>query len=66
MLNASVPRLGLHPQLAHERRSELGLFDSFINEARYVGEIGLDGTPDFRKHWQDQVAVFEHVSGEVS
>lgn len=62
-LNAQRIRtaLGLHPQLAHERRSELGLFDSFINEARYVGEIGLDGTPDFRKHWQDQVAVFEHV-----
>jgi TatD DNase family protein len=53
--------LGLHPQLAHERRSELTLFDAFIHESMYAGEIGLDGTPDFRKHWDDQIAVFEHV-----
>jgi 7-cyano-7-deazaguanine synthase in queuosine biosynthesis len=39
--------LGLHPQLAHERRSELGLFDALLPKARYVGEIGLDGAPSF-------------------
>ena len=53
--------LGLHPQLAHERRSELGLFDELLYESRYVGEIGLDGTPPFRAHWQDQIAVFDHI-----
>ena len=53
--------LGLHPQLAHERRGELTLFDALIPDAPYVGEIGLDGTPDFRKQWRDQVAVFEHI-----
>jgi TatD DNase family protein len=53
--------LGLHPQLAHERRNELPLFDSFLPETRYIGEIGLDGGPEFRTHWQSQVAVFEHV-----
>jgi TatD DNase family protein len=53
--------LGLHPQLAHERRSELTLFDALISDTRYVGEIGLDGAPEFRKHWHDQVAVFEHI-----
>jgi len=62
---ANAPRirtsLGLHPQLAHERRGELPLFDALLPEARYVGEIGLDGAPDFRNSWKDQVAVFEHV-----
>ncbi len=53
--------LGLHPQLAHERKTELGLFDDLLPQARYVGEIGLDGAPEFRPHWKDQSAVFSHV-----
>lgn len=53
--------LGLHPQLAHERRSELTLFDRYLPEARYVGEIGLDGGPAFKAHWKDQEAVFSHI-----
>jgi len=53
--------LGLHPQLAHQRRSELSIFDRYLPDARYVGEIGLDGAPDFKPYWNDQIAVFEHV-----
>jgi TatD DNase family protein len=53
--------LAFHPHLAHERRGELSLFDTFLPETRYVGEIGLDGDPQFRRHWDSQVAVFEHV-----
>ena len=40
--------LGLHPQLAAERKSELGLFETLLPEAPYVGEIGLDGAPELR------------------
>jgi TatD DNase family protein len=53
--------LGLHPQCAHERKIELGLFDELLPQARYVGEIGLDGAPEFRPHFADQIAVFEHI-----
>jgi len=53
--------LGIHPQLAHERLSELSLFDDILSETRYVGEIGLDGDQQFRRHWDSQIAVFEHV-----
>lgn len=53
--------LGLHPQLAHERRSELALFDQYLPETQYVGEIGLDGAPEFRPHWRAQLEVFDHV-----
>ena len=56
--------LGLHPQLAHERRSELVLFDRLLPETRYVGEIGLDGAPEFRAHWQAQLEVFDHILSE--
>lgn len=53
--------LGLHPQIAHQRRSELDLFDSYLLGAPYVGEVGLDGAPEFKRHWDDQLAVFNHV-----
>lgn len=53
--------LGLHPELAHERIGELHLFDETLPETRYVGEIGLDGSPELQKHWHDQTVVFEHI-----
>ena len=55
--------LGLHPQLAHLRSGELALFDELLSEALYVGEIGLDGAPEFKRHWQVQLAVFDHILG---
>ena len=53
--------LGLHPQIAHERKHELVLFEQLIGETRYVGEIGLDGGPEYKAHWQDQLTVFERA-----
>lgn len=55
--------LGLHPQLAHERYQELPLFEALLQETRYVGEIGLDGSKDFRQHAEVQSRVFERVLG---
>ena len=53
--------LGLHPQLAQERCSELELFDEYLGCTRYVGEIGLDGAPEFQKSWKSQLVVFDHI-----
>ena len=53
--------VGLHPQLAHERHGELPMFDKLLPLTRYVGEVGLDGAPDFKSHWAVQLAVFDHV-----
>lgn len=53
--------LGLHPQIAGERKSELGLFDRWIASAEFVGEIGLDGAPEFKSTWNSQILVFEHI-----
>lgn len=53
--------LGLHPQLAHERAGELSLFGALLPETRYVGEIGLDGSPECRSYWREQVRVLDHV-----
>jgi TatD DNase family protein len=64
-LIAGAPRirlaLGLHPELARERKGELELFDNLLPLCRYVGEIGLDGSPELKETWSDQVHVFEHV-----
>ena len=51
--------LGLHPQLAHERFREMALFEALLAETRYVGEIGLDGSPAYRQHAEVQLKVFE-------
>jgi len=53
--------LGLHPELAHERRFELELFDQLLAETKYVGEIGIDHTPGTENRWSDQEAVLRHI-----
>ena len=57
--------LGLHPQIAHERFDELQLFDQLLPEARYVGEIGLDGGKNYKKYWKVQLKVFRHILKSV-
>jgi TatD DNase family protein len=56
--------LGLHPQLAHLRIGELPLFDELFAEAMYIGEIGLDGAPEYKRHWDAQLQVFDHILGK--
>jgi TatD DNase family protein len=53
--------LGLHPQIAHQRKVELDLFHRLLPETRYVGEIGLDGAPEFKQYWSDQIMVFDQI-----
>lgn len=55
--------LGLHPELAHERSHEVPLFESLIGETRYVGEIGLDGSPGHAGHADVQKRVFNRILG---
>lgn len=53
--------LGLHPQLAFEKEKELTLFDNLLPKVKYVGEIGLDASPDFSTTWDTQIRVFYHI-----
>lgn len=65
MLAEGAPRirtaLGLHPQLAAERAGELPLFRQLLPAVRYVGEVGLDGTPEHRPYWAAQLRVFTDI-----
>ncbi|KZB63128.1 hydrolase TatD [Thalassospira lucentensis] len=64
-LTQTCPRiqtaLGLHPQIVQERKIELQLFESLIDNVRYIGEIGLDGGPESKKHHPDQLRVFRKI-----
>ena len=53
--------LGLHPQLVAERPGELALWERYLPETRYVGEVGLDAGPRFYKSLDAQKQVFRKV-----
>jgi TatD DNase family protein len=53
--------LGLHPQLVRERGGELALWEEYLPQARYVGEVGLDAGPRFYRSLEMQKQVFERV-----
>lgn len=50
--------LGLHPELVGERHIEIGLIEQLLPETTFLGEIGLDGSPEYREHWHTQKQVF--------
>lgn len=53
--------LGLHPQLVAERAIELPLWEQYLSETRYVGEVGLDAGPQFCSSLSAQVRVFRRI-----
>lgn len=55
------PALGLHPELAVERASELEMFRSLAQQTPFIGEVGLDGTKDDPEHRAQQRSVFSEV-----
>lgn len=53
--------LGFHPELVSERGNEISIFKEALFKARYIGEIGLDGSSHLKKTWEDQLKVFREV-----
>lgn len=53
--------LGLHPELAVARERELPLFERLIGRTRYVGEVGLDGSPNHRATLDQQSRILESI-----
>ncbi len=53
--------VGLHPELVGERYSEVELLEKYIGECGFIGEIGLDGSPRYRKTRAAQRDVFERA-----
>lgn len=53
--------LGFHPEVSGERIADLPWFDHYLPETRFVGEVGLDGSPHLRSSWNQQLMVFQYV-----
>lgn len=54
--------VGLHPLLAQEHTiQERNLFQSIAQRCSYVGEVGLDYSPEGRESFQRQLESFEFV-----
>lgn len=53
--------VGLHPELVGERFDELDLLTKCMREARIIGEVGLDGSPQHQRHYERQCEVFLRV-----
>jgi TatD DNase family protein len=60
--------LGFHPealgdpQLLAQQGQQLALFNAQLLTARYVGEVGLDGSPARKQIWSEQLAVLQHIA----
>ena len=55
------PALGLHPELVSERAIELDLFNTYLPEAKYVGEVGLDGRKANRHSLDLQIETLSQI-----
>lgn len=53
--------LGLHPQLVAERFRELPLWEHFLSETRFVGEVGLDASQTFYTSLEAQKLIFSTI-----
>ena len=52
---------GLHPELVCERYAEANLLEQQINETRFIGEVGLDGSPQYQKSYGKQQEIFGRI-----
>lgn len=62
--------LGFHPEalgdqrLLAQQQAQLRVFDEQLASARYIGEVGLDGSAAWKHTWRAQLAVLQHVSAQ--
>ncbi|WP_194727271.1 Qat anti-phage system TatD family nuclease QatD [Noviherbaspirillum malthae] len=58
--------LGLHPEVADSKVGELDALVGGVAGARFIGEVGLDGSSRFRKNLAVQERIFQAVLDECS
>lgn len=56
-----VTALGMHPQLVATRAADMEQFEGHVHETRWLGEVGLDGSPESRDSLPEQTEVFRRV-----
>jgi len=58
--------LGLHPELVGDRGHEAKQLISMLPNVKFVGEVGIDGCPQYRSSYRQQREVFETIVGECN
>jgi TatD DNase family protein len=58
--------LGMHPLLADLHEKEFPIFAKYIEKTSYVGEVGLDFSPEGLPLKKNQILSFERILQEVS
>lgn len=58
--------LGLHPEMADRKAGELDALVGGVAGARFIGEVGLDGSHRFRETFALQERIFRAVLDECS
>jgi len=53
--------LGLHPQFIAERSADIDLWEEYLPQARYVGEVGLDAGPRYFRSLDLQKEAFTRI-----
>ena len=53
--------VGLHPEIAVARQHELPLFEKLLSRTPYVGEVGLDASPDHRATIDRQASILTDI-----
>ncbi|KQW75633.1 hypothetical protein ASC89_22105 [Devosia sp. Root413D1] len=59
------PAIGLHPELAGDRYRELDLVKLCMKETSFVGEVGLDGSPEHMASFEVQRRVYGAILDEA-
>ena len=58
--------LGFHPELVKQRSSEKELFFEQMRSTRFLGEIGIDGSPRAKQSLPEQIEFFDEVVHNVA
>lgn len=53
--------LGYHPEMISIRPFKNKYFDEYLDETKYVGEVGLDFSKDHIRNRNEQIRIFQHI-----
>jgi len=59
--NYIFPALGMHPQLVSKEGQRIELFEQLFKETKFIGEVGLDASPDYIQYYDLQKEIFKRI-----
>lgn len=54
--------LGLHPEILSSKMNEIDMLLSNIHHCKYIGEVGIDGSEQYKDSYQAQKDLFREVA----